>query len=237
MRLDPYERHFWTGDWQSHTTWSDGANAPEEMVEAATRLGLTSLAITDHVRADTDWLDDYVTELGHLKQKYEGRIVVFCGIEAKATDLRGGLDARPEFFEKVDLALGAIHRIPLEDGSFLPRDEIARSPELALRNWTRAMLALVGNSRADVMAHPESLLREHGIRLPHETQEEIARLAASKGKLFERNLLHRVPQPDFLAALKRHRVPMLLGSDAHSVEQLEQLHKARRSGGERAGLA
>ncbi|MGQ0535877.1 MAG: PHP domain-containing protein [Methanobacteriota archaeon] len=227
MRLSAYERHFWTGDWQCHTTWSDGENTPDEMVEAAIRLGLTSLAITDHVRLDTEWFDDYGKELRLLKRRCEGKILLLVGFEAKAVDLHGGLDARPEWFDVADVALGSIHRIPLEDGGFLPKEEIARKPDLALKSWTRTMLALVAKSRADVVAHPESLLAEHGIRLPVDTPEELGRVAARSGKIFEQNLSYGVPLPEFRATLERHKVPMLLGSDAHSIAELERLHRSR----------
>lgn len=41
-----------TFDLQSHSTWSDGALAPADVVEAAARAGVTLLALTDHDAVD-----------------------------------------------------------------------------------------------------------------------------------------------------------------------------------------
>ena len=43
---------------------------------------------------------------------YGEQTKIYSGIEAKAVDLEGNIDAREEFFHKVDLVLGSLHRIP-----------------------------------------------------------------------------------------------------------------------------
>ena len=39
-------------DLHMHTTWSDGKNTPEEMIEEAIRLGLETVGISDHSSGD-----------------------------------------------------------------------------------------------------------------------------------------------------------------------------------------
>lgn len=72
----------------THSTFCDGKNTMEEMVDHAWRNGLKSFGFSGHsyVRADNfgihpDAFSDYLHEAGRLKRKYDGKIEVMCGIE------------------------------------------------------------------------------------------------------------------------------------------------------------
>ena len=60
-------------DLHSHTTASDGTDAPEELVARAVALGLEALAITDH-----DTFSGYEQALPHAKS---AALELLCGIE------------------------------------------------------------------------------------------------------------------------------------------------------------
>lgn len=82
----------------THTTFCDGKNTPEQMVEAAIRQGLSIIGFSGHsyVPKDDfgihpDTLPVYCAEINRLKEAYAGKIDVLLGIEidpdAPQTDL------------------------------------------------------------------------------------------------------------------------------------------------------
>ncbi len=76
-------------DLHVHTTYSDGANSPEEMILAAIEIGLSTIGFSDHSYMDFDesWcmqkdqIDNYRREIRALGEKYKDQIRVLCGIE------------------------------------------------------------------------------------------------------------------------------------------------------------
>ncbi|MBQ0079427.1 MAG: PHP domain-containing protein [Eubacterium sp.] len=75
----------WKIDYHIHTTLSDGASLPQQVVKAAASMGMESIAITDH-----DGTDGVAAA---LKQGKESGIKVVTGIEF-ATDLGDGTGLR-----------------------------------------------------------------------------------------------------------------------------------------------
>lgn len=72
----------------THTTYCDGAITAEEMVLGALERGFSSLGFSGHAHtpygdyemshSDTE---SYIREVRSLREKYAGRIEIFCGIE------------------------------------------------------------------------------------------------------------------------------------------------------------
>lgn len=102
--------------YHSHSTFSDGKNTAEEMVQAAIRLGMPSFGISDHsfTPCDTSYCmreEDYplyVAELRRLQEKYKDRISLMVGIE---------LDANSDktITQELDYFLGSVHYLLFED--------------------------------------------------------------------------------------------------------------------------
>jgi len=73
----------------THTTYVDGTLSAEEMIEAAIKKGCSSLGFSEHSYVPFDKrysmrpaaAIEYVRELNALKEKYEGTIEVFIGLE------------------------------------------------------------------------------------------------------------------------------------------------------------
>jgi len=223
MKLDEYKKCFLTGDWHTHSTFSDGRNQPEEIVETAINLGLQLIAITDHVNVDSGWLDDFVLELSRLKSKYGNKIKVLSGIETKIVDLNGAVDARPDFFDKVDIVLAAFHRVPTAN-EFMHKEDISKRKGEVLEYWHRAMLSVLKNPNVDIIAHPTNLLHIYGIAIPFAMKKEIAKAANKNGLIFERNIKYKVPDEEFIRLLEANNVAMVMGSDAHNIEEMVELH-------------
>ena len=56
-------------DMHVHSTFSDGRDPIEDNVAEAEALGLTALDCVDHVRADTDWVPDYVAAVRRIRAR------------------------------------------------------------------------------------------------------------------------------------------------------------------------
>ena len=79
-------------DLHCHTCFCDGKNTPEEMVQKAIEIGLSTIGISEHgyTAFDTsyclsrDKTEEYKAEILRLKEKYSGKIEVLLGIELDA---------------------------------------------------------------------------------------------------------------------------------------------------------
>jgi histidinol phosphatase-like PHP family hydrolase len=193
-------------------------------VEFAITKGFDRICITDHVRADTGWLDEFFAEIEMLKEEFSGRVEVLAGVEAKVLDFDGKIDADLGRVSRADLVFAAFHRIPSAKG-FMARGEIRMKKAEALDNWSMSMKAVLSNSAVDVIAHPGNILKMNGVRIPRYLKEEIASLAGPSGKVFEHNLSYDVPDSEFRSLLSSEGVRILPGSDGHSISILDQLWK------------
>lgn len=88
-------------DFHIHTSFSgDSKTPPEAQIEAATRLGMDEICITDHHDYATEHMTPidfslnipaYLPAIGRLREKYAGRIRVSTGIELGLLRLPGAL--------------------------------------------------------------------------------------------------------------------------------------------------
>ena len=105
------------GDFQMHSTWSDGGETIGTMVEGAIDLGHSCLGITDHSyglpiaggismeQAAKQW-----AEIDKLNGKYQGRFRVFKGIEANIL-VDGALDLQPDECVAFEFVVASPHSI------------------------------------------------------------------------------------------------------------------------------
>lgn len=109
-------------DLHVHTRYSDGADDVESTILSAEKKGLKTVGISDHSYTyfDTSYcmqkenIGRYIAEINALKQKYAGRINVFCGVEY---DLFSDID-----LNGYDYAIGSSHYFKKGD-RFYPVDE------------------------------------------------------------------------------------------------------------------
>ena len=103
------------GDFQMHSTWSDGGERIGTMVEAGLALGHSCLGITDHSyglpiargmsmeQAARQWL-----EIDSLNEEYRGRFRVFKGIEANIL-ADGSLDLQADECAQFEFVVASPH--------------------------------------------------------------------------------------------------------------------------------
>ncbi|RKL65999.1 DNA polymerase/3'-5' exonuclease PolX [Salipaludibacillus neizhouensis] len=128
-------------DLHMHTTWSDGAQSIEEMVNVCKEKGYTHMAITDHSKylmvangLSVERLKRQHEEVKKLNEK-EKDITIFTGIEMDILP-DGSLDYTDDVLKEVDFVIASIHSSFQQD-----EDTIMKRLENACRNPHVAMIA------------------------------------------------------------------------------------------------
>jgi DNA polymerase (family 10) len=212
------------GDLHMHTTETDGKASLEEMVAAAQARGLRYIAITDHSqrvsmanglsgdRARRQW--EQIDRLNATLKDFR----VLKGIECDILE-RGGMDLPDDVLAEADWVVASVHY-----GQNQPREQITRRIVVALRN-----------PYVSAIAHPTGRLINR--RKAYEVDlDEVYAVAKAERKFLELNANPwRLDLDDVAcAAAKRHGIPIVISTDAHSVRDLDKMRygvlQARRAG-------
>ena len=101
-------------NFHSHTTYCDGKNTCEEMVIAAIEKGFVALGFSGHAHTSysdyemtLDGTAKYINEVRALREKYAGRLEIFCGIEQDF--LSDGVT------DSYDFVIGSTHSVTIEN--------------------------------------------------------------------------------------------------------------------------
>jgi DNA polymerase (family 10) len=212
------------GDLHMHTTASDGKASLREMVAAAIERGLKYIAITDHSPRVSmanglgpERLREQWKEIDRLNCEFKG-FTILKGIECDILE-KGGMDLPDDVLAEADWVIASVHY-----GQQQPREQI-----------TDRILGALENPHVSIIAHPTGRLI--GRREPYAVDlETVFAAAARNGKLMEINANPaRLDLDDVAcAAAKRHGIPLVISSDAHSTGGLDVLRygvlQARRGG-------
>lgn len=150
-------------DFHIHSTFSDGADTPREVVGEAVAKGISAVGFSDHsfVSFDTGGClppdcSGYIAEIARLKAEYRGRIDIYCGIEQDVCSGAVG--------DGFDYSIGSVHYIDTGDG-YLPVDLSAGNLISAAKKYFGGdMLALtekyfesaakvISVTKADIIGH------------------------------------------------------------------------------------
>ena len=198
------------GDLQMHSTWSDGENSIEEMLEACVARKYEYLAITDHSKAvsvagglDAKRLREQWKEIEDVASRH-GEIRILKGMEVDIlTD--GGLDLEDELLEELDLVLVAVH------SKF----------NLPPAKQTDRILKAIQHPRVHVLGHPTCRLINR--RSPIEFDlDEVLLCAAEQGVAVELNAHpDRLDLMDIhLMQARKRGVKIMINTDAHRIQDL-----------------
>jgi putative hydrolase len=223
-----------TGDLHTHTTFSDGLGTPAQTVSAAVAAGLAEVGISDHVRADTDWLPAYTAAVRRVAA--DARLPVRCGVEAKILDTAGRIDL-PARLDGVGYVLLADHRVPLPAGPAHPaqvREAIAAgtlSAAAVVGFLVEASIRAVAAAPLPAgLAHLFSVLPKAGLSeadLGDDALRALGRACRAAGAWVEVNEKWRCPSPRVLAVLGAEGVALRGGSDAHTPDGVGRWAYAR----------
>ncbi|HBN09884.1 MAG TPA: hypothetical protein DD435_14980 [Cyanobacteria bacterium UBA8530] len=171
-------------DLHLHTDFTDGRSSIFEMLESAEKRELETIAFTEHVRRGNTWFDSFLEAIAFERSRFPN-LGILVGIEAKALDCEGRLDADEELLEKADLVLGAVHGYPDGKGGFHPLASL--DPDEAARIEFNAAWALLEKSPLDVLAHPGALTLKHFGFFPEDYLHALVSKAAREGRAIELN--------------------------------------------------
>lgn len=201
------------GDLHMHTTWSDGAQSIEEMVNQARNLGYDYIAITDHSKflriangLNETKLRKQRIEIERINDKYND-IYVFAGVEMDILP-DGTLDFDDEFLQEMDFVIGAIH------SSFnQSREKIMKRLETAMEN-----------PYVTFIAHPTGRLigRRSGYDVD---MEKLIQRARETNTALEINANpNRLDiSADWARKAQEQGVNIVIDTDAHSYQTLDHM--------------
>ena len=212
------------GDLHMHTTATDGKGTLLEMVAACQARGLKYIAITDHSQRtfianglDEERLLAQWREIDALNPTLED-FVVLKGIECDILEA-GGMDLPDEVLAQADWVIGSIHF----------------GQQQSIEQLTDRIVGAIENPFVNVIAHPTG--RKINRREAYELDlDAVFQAAIENDTMLELNSsparldLHDVN----CAAAKAHGIPIVVSTDAHSIEELGMIRygilQARRGG-------
>ncbi|PRO64955.1 DNA polymerase/3'-5' exonuclease PolX [Alkalicoccus urumqiensis] len=217
------------GDLHMHTTWSDGAQSLEEMVDRCLEKGYSMMAITDHSKylrvangLDEEKLKRQHEEIRRLEKEKEIRI--FTGTEMDILP-DATLDFSDDILETVDFVIASIHSSFQQD-----EEQIMKRLEAACRN-----------PHVDMIAHPTGRIlgKREGYKV---NIDRLLDLAVETNTILELNANpNRLDlSADILEKARKKGVLTAINTDAHRFSMLEDMaagvKTARRAGLDRENV-
>ncbi len=222
------------GDLHSHTDRTDGTASIEAMADAAEAAGLEYLAITDHTKAlpmasgmnETELLKHRarIAEAQEKRAAAGKKLRLFSGVEANIMK-DGSLDIDDAALARLDIVGAAVH-----SHFGLPKKE-----------QTARVVRAMENPNVDIIFHLTGRLL--GRRAPIELDEDAVIAAAKRtGTILE---IDAFPErldigSELIRKCVRAGVPMVVDSDAHSVDHFAALRlglgQARRGWAEKKDI-
>ena len=198
------------GDFQVHSTWSDGTDSLDGLIQASLARGYRHLAVTDHSHglplaggmSMADIARQHV-EIDALNRKYHSRFRLLKGVEANIL-ADGSLDLAPDELQQMEIVVAAPH-----------------AQLRSTADQTARLLAVVRTAGVHILGHPRG--RKFGAR---------AGLVADWSRVFAEAARQRVAieidgdprrqDLDFPLAAQGLRAGCLfaLDSDAHAGSEL-----------------
>lgn len=229
-------------DFHVHTNFSADSNtSPEEQIQAAMRMGLRTICITDHHDIDFSEpgfeidFDAYFPDLERLQEKYRGRIEVLIGMEfGLQPHLGASCRALAEKYP-FDFIVSSMHLIDGKDPYYPAMFDGKTDEEVYRRGFELTLESIRCTPDFDALGHLDYIVR-YGKRQAEEYTyqkygdylDEILRYLIENGKALELNtggwkygLCFAHPHPEVLKRYKELGGEMItVGSDGHSPREL-----------------
>ena len=211
------------GDLQMHSTWSDGTQSIEQMLEGCVVRGYEYFAITDHSKAlamtgglDAAALRQQWEEIAEIASRHD-EIRILRGMEIDILG-DGTLDLEDEMIEQLDVVLVSIHS----------------KLDLSPAEQTERILKAIQHPAVDILGHPTGRLINRREPMQFDV-EEVLHCASEKGVIVELNAHpNRLDLKDtHLIRARELGVKVVISTDAHRVEDLRLMRygvdQARRA--------
>lgn len=245
-------------NYHSHTHFCDGTAAPEEYIEEAIRQNHPAYGFSSHapVPFPTDWtikpekLNQYITEVKQLKERYADQIQIFLGLEIDflpALKKNGHRNQYPE----LDYCIHSIHFVDqFEDGNPWNIDtsselfasgleEIFNNDmkKAGTRFWALSR-EMIETLEPDVIGHLDKIKMFNKSNCYFNEQdnwyveqvEETLDLLQKKDCIVEINTrgFYRYGQPDLypgewiIRRIAEKNIPVVINSDAHKPKEISE---------------
>lgn len=206
-------------EYQVHTTYTDGHASVAEILEAAEKCGLMSIAFTEHVRkTSTDWFLGFAENVRKEAEKFPS-LTVYVGCETKALDYNGTLDVSDEILQQCDIVLGTVHSFPDGKGGYL--DFGSLDPTSFAKIECELALGLLKNAPIHVLAHPGGMFsRKCGRPYPEPLYRKMLEASLKREIAIEINSSYLKDFEGFLNLCSEINPFVSIGSDVHHLEEV-----------------
>lgn len=202
------------GDFHVHSRWSDGSDSIETLASTAQKMGYEFLGIADHSQSlkiakglTENQVLKKLEEIKKINKKFP-HLTILCGTEC---DIKpdGTLDYSKKILKQFDYVFIAIHTVFKMDKAAM----------------TKRIINGMENEEANFLAHPTGRLI--GKRDPYEVDvDQLIDAAKAYDVCLEINSYpDRLDLDDVHVKIaKEHGVHFVLGTDSHSMKNLEYMH-------------
>ena len=202
-------------DYHIHANYNDHSSPDltiTNIILRAKSMKLKNIAITEHVRKSSDWVEKYVNEIMQsVNNEYDdndnlnNNLKVITGFEAKILK-NGEIDCHDKYMKKYFI-IASFHTI-YNDKSI----------------WLNALKSAIKNPNVDVIGH---LAPEQTFTLETNEIEELADLLRSNNKIIELNAKYCRPPVEIIKIFDKYGVRFHLGSDAHSLHEIGEFKRLK----------
>lgn len=215
-----------TMSFHTHSAFSDGRVPLKDMVAAFRAAGFTELGFTDHFGAERagsfDRRLNEQTVVPYIRAARECGVVV--GLEAEVLE-SGEVAIGARAADLVDYVIGGLHT--MHAIRFFDDPTPIVDAESYINAIRTALVGAIESGRIDAVAHPTKIPealhgREQELLTAH-WRAPLIETAARHGVAFDVNEDSRVPDADFLRDCRAAGVRLLIGSDAHTLEEARPL--------------
>ena len=191
-------------DYHVHCNYNDHSASNltiRNVIKHAERIGLETLAFTEHVRKNSEWISKYLKELEFHDNN--STLKILHGFEAKILE-DGSIDC-PAQYSKDYFLIASFH-----------------TKYNSKKIWINALEKAIENPDVNVIGH---IAPESSFTLESGEVDQLASLMVKNKKIVELNAKYHRPPADWVIIFKKKGVTLHLGSDAHSLEEIGQYQK------------
>ncbi len=233
-------------NYHTHSTFCDGRDSIESIVESAIKKGFNYLGFSSHsyIEGDDFWtlkkdqLKDYISEVLRVKEKYKDQISIFLGIEQ---------DTYSKIYDyKFDYVIGSMHSIEKDGkiysldynkGSFktLLEKVYLKDFDLLCKDYFEQIKSLYNKTNANIIGHFDLITKFTevlNLTLPKnylKYAESAIESILKDVKIFEINTggmakgyrTNPYPSKDTLSLIYKHGGNIIINSDCHDKGRLD----------------
>ena len=217
----------------------------EAYIKKAVELGAASITFTDHApfpgdpfgnRMPVSQLQEYLDTLQELKKIYRDKIHVRVGLEVEYLPGFGSYYEELAADKRIELLMIGQHFFETEPGAY--SFSLKEQGDVEYKGCTEAMIQGIETGLFQVVAHPDRVFRRQGTwnESCSDMAETLFRCVMEHPVLLERNI-SSMYQENYYRKEFWDQMPSgirtIYGTDAHSVEQMEERYRIIRKNNNR----